>query len=113
MARVSLLKVVTDPPIEMVIRSTPSAMASSKAARILESSHPVGSHTLYTAILAEGTPPLATPPAKPKKLALATFKPAAVEDVWDPCPLRSLADVPMYVLAPITLLRKTMVFHQF
>lgn len=45
--------------------STPSAMASSNAASISTDWQPVGEQTLYTAILAEGTPPLAVPLAIP------------------------------------------------
>ncbi|KVH92101.1 hypothetical protein Ccrd_005865 [Cynara cardunculus var. scolymus] len=48
-------------PIEAVIMSTPSAMASSKPERKSTSEHPSVQHTLYTAILALGTPPRAVP----------------------------------------------------
>lgn len=48
-------------PIEIVIMSTPSAIASSKAANIFASEHPNSEQTLYAEILAEGTPPLAVP----------------------------------------------------
>jgi hypothetical protein len=44
--------------------STPSAMASSKAAKILSPRH-FGLQTLYTAILEDGTPPLMVPFARP------------------------------------------------
>lgn len=46
--------------------------------------HPVGPQTLYAAILAEGTPPLAVPFAMPKKLASFTLFPAAVDAVCVP-----------------------------
>ena len=53
-------------PIEMVMMSTPSAIASSKAARILYTSALSRcSATLYAAILADGTPPRAFPFANP------------------------------------------------
>ena len=73
------------PLIEIVMMSTPSAMASSKAARMCWSLHPFDEpQTLYAAILADGTPPRAMPFAIPKKLASATLLPAAVEAVWVP-----------------------------
>lgn len=78
-------------PIEIEIMSTPSAIASSKAANISASSHPDSEQTLYAEILAEGTPPLAVPCPSPKKLTPSTLFPAAVEAVWDPCPNSSLA----------------------
>lgn len=53
-------------PSETDITSTPSAIASSKAAKISAVPQPPDQHTLYTAIRAFSTPPLATPPAKPK-----------------------------------------------
>jgi hypothetical protein len=53
------------PPIEIVIISTPSAIASSNAERISLDWHEPGPHTLYAEILAEGTPPLAVPCASP------------------------------------------------
>lgn len=68
-------------PIEIVIRSTPSAIASSKAAKSAAEVHPSVLQTLYAAILAEGTPPLAVPLASPKKLALFMLFPAAVDAV--------------------------------
>ena len=52
-------------PRETEMMSTPSEMASSKAANTSESAHPNREQTLYTAILAEGTPPLAFPSAIP------------------------------------------------
>lgn len=54
------------PPRETDKISTPSAMASSKAARISAVAHPKDQQTLYTAILALGTPPCAVPLARPK-----------------------------------------------
>ncbi|KAG5514202.1 hypothetical protein RHGRI_035561 [Rhododendron griersonianum] len=61
--------------------STPSSTALSKPARMSESKQPTSQHTLYTAILALGAIPTATPAAKPKREALATSLPAAVEAV--------------------------------
>ncbi|KAG5616137.1 hypothetical protein H5410_015961 [Solanum commersonii] len=49
-------------------------------------------HILYTAILAEGTPPRAIPDPRPYKLALLTERPAAMDAVCDPCPCVSLGD---------------------
>ncbi|KVH92103.1 hypothetical protein Ccrd_005867 [Cynara cardunculus var. scolymus] len=48
-------------PTEALIMSTPSAMASSKPERKSTSEHPSVQHTLYTAILALGTPPRDVP----------------------------------------------------
>lgn len=45
--------------------STPSAIASSNAANILDPEHPKGSHTWYIAILDPGEPPFAVPSARP------------------------------------------------
>jgi hypothetical protein len=53
-------------PRDTDIISTPSAMASSYAARISALEHPYDQQTLYIAILALGTPPLAAPSARPK-----------------------------------------------
>jgi hypothetical protein len=69
------------PPTEREIISTPSAIASSKAARMSASEQPSDQHILYTAIRAEGTPPRAVPVARPSRLASLTNLPAAVEAV--------------------------------
>jgi len=53
-------------PRDTEIMSTPSAIASSNAARISAEEHPVDQQTLYMAILAPGSPPLAVPSASPK-----------------------------------------------
>ena len=81
-----------DPPTEREIISTPSAIASSNAARISALKQPSDQHILYTAMRAEGTPPLAVPEATPSKLASSTMPPAAVDAVCVPWPLASLAD---------------------
>ncbi|MCI52573.1 hypothetical protein A2U01_0073818, partial [Trifolium medium] len=43
-------------PIDTDNISTPSAIASSNAVRILESGQPIVQHTLYTAMRADGAP---------------------------------------------------------
>lgn len=48
-------------PMEIVMMSTPSAIASSNAPNMPAESHPWSSQTFYAAILAEGTTPLAVP----------------------------------------------------
>ena len=53
-------------PRDTEIMSTPSAIASSNAARVSAKEHPDDQQTLYIAILAPGTPPLAVPLASPK-----------------------------------------------
>ena len=53
-------------PRDTEIMSTPSAIASSNAARMSAKEHPNDQQTLYIAILAPGTPPLAVPLASPK-----------------------------------------------
>ena len=53
-------------PRDTEIMSTPSAIASSNAARTSAEYHPDDQQTLYIAILAPGTPPLAVPSASPK-----------------------------------------------
>ena len=53
-------------PMDNEIMSTPSAIASSNAARRSAVEHPNDQQTLYIAILALGTPPLAVPSASPK-----------------------------------------------
>ncbi|KAM2603348.1 hypothetical protein TB1_040634 [Malus domestica] len=72
--------------------STPSAMASSNAASISASRHPSDHQTLYTAMRADGTPPLAVPNPNPYRLALLTKFPAAVDAQWVPWPSVSLGD---------------------
>lgn len=52
-------------PRDTDIISTPSAIASSNAARISAVAHPSDQQTLYMAILAFGTPPRAVPSASP------------------------------------------------
>lgn len=54
-----------DAPRDNESTSTPSVIASSNAARIVEPRHPVDVHTLYIAILDVGDPPLAVPAARP------------------------------------------------
>ncbi|KAK2968590.1 hypothetical protein RJ640_009418 [Escallonia rubra] len=63
------------------IISTPSAIASSNAAKISDSEQPPDQQILYTAMRAEGTPPRAVPDPRPNKLALLTNAPAAVDAV--------------------------------
>ena len=84
MGSLSKKKAPATDPNDTVMMSTPSEMASSKPAKISAMVHPSAVQTLYTAILAEGTPPLAFPDATPKKLASSTMLPAAVEAVWVP-----------------------------
>lgn len=89
MAIGSWKKLLEAPPIETDIMSTPSEMASSNAASKSMSLQPDPQHTLYMAMRADGTPPRAVPCAMPYKLASLTAMPAAVEEVWVPCPSRS------------------------
>ena len=84
-------------PIDRDNTSTPSWMASSMAFMIPAPLHPASigyepQQALYTASLARGAPPRATPGASPWKLTLCTMLPAAVEAVWVPWPLASLGD---------------------
>ena len=91
MAMASSKKGLTRLVIERDKISTPSAIASSIAARILASEHqPFSQHTLYTAMRAEGTPPLANPTPNPYKPALSTRRPATVDATCVPCPLVSM-----------------------
>lgn len=53
---------------------------------------PVAQQTLYIAKWAFGAPPLATPLASPATAAFSTEAPAAVDDVWVPCPRASRGD---------------------
>ncbi|KAG2680961.1 hypothetical protein I3760_11G123000 [Carya illinoinensis] len=53
-------------PRDTKITSTPFAIASSKPARISADEHPNDQQTLYMAILAPRTPPVAVPSASPK-----------------------------------------------
>ena len=73
--------------------STPSAMASSNAARISASSQPIDQHILYTAIRADGSPPRAVPEPMPSKLAALTKFPAAIDATCVPWPSESLGDL--------------------
>ena len=70
-----------NPPTEIEMMSTPSAIASSKAAKISSSTQSSGWQILYVAILALGTHPFAVPSASPKKLISFTMFPAAIEAV--------------------------------
>ena len=79
--------------MEIDIMSTPSAMASSNAARMSAEKHPFNQQTLYMAIRADGTPPLAVPNPKPSRLAMLTMFPAAVDATCVPWPLESLGDL--------------------
>lgn len=65
-------------------------MASSYAARMSVSEQPSFQHTLYAAIRAKGTPPLAVPSPRPYRFAWLTRPPAAVDAVCVPCPFVSL-----------------------
>lgn len=81
-------------PVEIEIISTPSAIASSNAARVSASGQPILSqHALYMAMRADGTPPRAVPEAKPSRLADLTKFPAIVDAVCDPWPCASLGDM--------------------
>ena len=73
--------------------STPSAMASSNAARISASLQPKDQHILYTAIRADGSPPRAVPKPMPSKLAALTEFPAAIDATCVPWPSESLGDL--------------------
>ena len=73
--------------------STPSAMASSNAARVSASEHPSDQHILYTAIRADGSPPRAVPKPRPCRLAMLTKFPAAVDETCVPWPSESLGDL--------------------
>uniref|UniRef100_A0A5K0XGB3 Uncharacterized protein n=1 Tax=Nymphaea colorata TaxID=210225 RepID=A0A5K0XGB3_9MAGN len=69
----------------MEMTSTPSDMASSKAASMSTSGHPASAQqTLYAASRAPGTAPLAVPFASPYRLARRTGFPAAVDAVCVP-----------------------------
>lgn len=59
-------------------------MAASKAERMSTSEQPFDQQTLYTAILALGTPPLDVPGSRPSRFAFVTMFPAAVDAVWVP-----------------------------
>lgn len=100
--------------------STPSLIASSNAARLSASPHPVSQHTLYTAIRADGTPPRAVPEPNPNRLAEFTEFPATVDAQCDPWPCESLGDMisslvkwfsRLKYFAPIILLHKNIDFH--
>lgn len=81
-----------DDPSERDMMSTPSAIASSNAARMSASSQPSDQHILYTAIRADGTQPRAVPELKPYRFAMLTKLPAAVDAVCEPCPSVSLGE---------------------
>lgn len=72
--------------------STPSAMASSKAASMSASSHNPNQQALYTANRAPNAPPLAVPGAMPSMLVCGVTEPATVEAVCVPWPSASRAD---------------------
>ena len=78
--------------MEIDIKSTPSLMASSSAAKMFKSLQPTSQHTLYIAMRADGTPPRAVPLAKPYKLAPAIEAPAMMDEVWLPWPSSSNGD---------------------
>lgn len=77
--------------MEILITSTPSAIASSRAAnmssskQVFPSSFPtfgIAQQTLYIASRARGAPPEAVPDAKPPMAeTFGTFLPPAVDDV--------------------------------
>jgi len=66
-------------PTEIEIISTPSAMAASTPARMSTRLQPDSQQTLYTAMRADGTPPLAVPEPSPNRFALGTRFPAAID----------------------------------
>jgi len=66
-------------PTETERISTPSIMAASNPARMSASAQPLVQQTLYTAMRANGTPPLAVPDPSPSRFALGTGFPAAVD----------------------------------
>jgi len=69
----------SDDPSETERISTPSRMAKSNPPRMSADSQPLLQQTLYTAMRADGTPPLAVPKPNPNRFALGTRFPAAMD----------------------------------